>query len=1257
MTHSPARACGRSHSVHDLNLNNMLKTLPLLFFLLSVLSTSEGVAQCDNVDFEDASFMGWQAYYGWISEFSGINTPNTGVVNGRHTIISGTGTDPYSCGNIPLVPPGSGTYVVRLGNSNDDAQAERLQYEFNIDSESTLIVYKYAVVLEDPGHTPNEQPRFEAKVFDPSGQVIGCTFYEVAADPNAPGFDVCGNVVYREWTTVGVDMSEYIGQNVTLDLATGDCTQGGHFGYAYVDAFCAPLEIDSRYCVGTDIVEVTLTAPIGFDYVWSTGETTQEIVVTNPAIGQTFSCTITSVTGCQATLNVILEPTSVETVFDVEDYCQNTVTIVSESTADNGFIESFEWLVDGVSDQMGDTFFKTFDTAGSHTITGVATSDAGCIDTLSQIINILPSPDLISDFTHFCAPDSALATADAFIVDNSPLDYLWEWRDANGVVLESDTTTAGLGYVTPGPGSYEFLAQVTSDQGCPDSLVIPIEVGATPNILMTVSDVCVGENVPFDLPLDPGGALVSWWSDGNPVTVENDSLAGISDVWGEVPVEARYTNVYDGFECPASVNETVFVNPFPAVTLSVDDFCSIEPLEPQAVASVPNNVPLLYTWTLFDGAGNITETAGIAQPGPWALANDDYNLLLSVKTGFGCETITNDAFFVGQTPEVDVVLDSVCTGYNIPYELVHDPLGATVTWTADGAPIIPISDSELPSGLSAFPGDPDIQVTYTNNYGSVTCPNSDAQEVIVHYSPDVQLTVDDLCTDAPLEVTVDASIPDDTPLEIRWELLDGAGELINIQNDVTTFGPSFWPNDTYTLSTIVTSEEGCVETVVNPFLVGQTPAVGLELEEVCAGEAIPYNWTDDPLTAQVLWENGGLPFGGATDTELPATLTANAGDIDISLTFTNVYNTGLECPNEVTVTSYVHAVPEAAWIGDTTLCGGDELFMVDETAIQLDTPYFLEWESDLGVSTADNWQQTVDEAGIFPVSLNTWTTFGCGDTTEFYVRVDPLPTLTTVPEEIADCGPYLFDAEALIQDYAGSIQSFQWNNAWTNTESTENTVEYAVYEGDVQLITATVGTGDPWHICYNTAELTAIGYESPDGDFALGPHIVSADFPLVSLYAEIEHPNDPFSWTLDGVEVNDEDLEWQYAFPKHTPGFHEFCFEVVNQYDCRDHVCKVLEIAEVYSHIPNAFTPNNNGLNDAFGPVIYGPTYMVEYSFQVFNRWGDVVFETTDPDELWNGGDTGGTHFVPDDVYSWKLEYLTIFGEKVEKTGNVIILR
>src|SRR5262245_34317501 len=113
-----------------------------------------------------------------------------------------------------------------------------------------------------------------------------------------------------------------MGSTITIKFSTGDCSLGGHYGYAYIDCMCYPFNVLSDFCAGT--FTATLTAPLGFaSYQWNTGATTQTINIVNPAIGDTFSVTMTSVTGCQVTLHSIIKQSIVASAYNLTDSCFN----------------------------------------------------------------------------------------------------------------------------------------------------------------------------------------------------------------------------------------------------------------------------------------------------------------------------------------------------------------------------------------------------------------------------------------------------------------------------------------------------------------------------------------------------------------------------------------------------------------------------------------------------------------------------------------------------------------------------------------------------------------------------------------------------------------------------------------------------------------------------------------------------------------------------------------------------------------------
>jgi gliding motility-associated-like protein len=87
---------------------------------------------------------------------------------------------------------------------------------------------------------------------------------------------------------------------------------------------------------------------------------------------------------------------------------------------------------------------------------------------------------------------------------------------------------------------------------------------------------------------------------------------------------------------------------------------------------------------------------------------------------------------------------------------------------------------------------------------------------------------------------------------------------------------------------------------------------------------------------------------------------------------------------------------------------------------------------------------------------------------------------------------------------------------------------------------------------------------------------------------------------------------------------------------------------------PNVFTPNGDNTNEGFGPVGKCPE-VTKFTMQVYNRWGDLVFEGLNPDDAWNGEVNGLP--APADVYVWWARYQLPDQSEVLEKGDVTLLR
>ena len=240
---------------------------------------------------------------------------NTGIIPNRHMVITTSEFDPHTNNTLPTIPD-CRNYSVRLGNDNTGAQAESISVNYLVDTtQADLLILQYAVVMQNPNHTPEDQPRFTLEILNSSNQLIDplCGYDDFVASSGL-GWSSYGSVIWNEWTTVGMDLSAYHGQNVKVRLTTRDCERGGHYGYAYFLLDCGSKRMKSDFC-GVDTLR-TFIAPTGFRYQWYWESNPDSIISTSRSV--TFSeqyneriyCKVTSLSkdSCYFTIYGSFEP-------------------------------------------------------------------------------------------------------------------------------------------------------------------------------------------------------------------------------------------------------------------------------------------------------------------------------------------------------------------------------------------------------------------------------------------------------------------------------------------------------------------------------------------------------------------------------------------------------------------------------------------------------------------------------------------------------------------------------------------------------------------------------------------------------------------------------------------------------------------------------------------------------------------------------------------------------------------------------------
>ena len=189
-------------------------------------------------------------------------------IRSRHTVNWRKEQYDLRPGNkLKTIPEGS-LASVRLGNWEGGGQAEGLVYDYEVDtSKASFLLIKYAIVLQDTGHELAESPYFAVRIKDENGQIIDskCGDLEFVVDNG--DWHIEENCVWKDWTSVGWDISEYHGKNIKIELVTSDCMHGAHFGYAYFTIGCANIGIKKTILEEDGLVE--LESPEGFRYIWT----------------------------------------------------------------------------------------------------------------------------------------------------------------------------------------------------------------------------------------------------------------------------------------------------------------------------------------------------------------------------------------------------------------------------------------------------------------------------------------------------------------------------------------------------------------------------------------------------------------------------------------------------------------------------------------------------------------------------------------------------------------------------------------------------------------------------------------------------------------------------------------------------------------------------------------------------------------------------------------------------------------------------
>lgn len=537
-------------------------------------------------------------------------------------------------------------------------------------------------------------------------------------------------------------------------------------------------------------------------------------------------------------------------------------------------------------------------------------------------------------------------------------------------------------------------------------------------------------------------------------------------------------------------------------------------------------------------------------------------------------------------------------------------IGESVTLTGGGATSY-VWDGGVTDGVAFAPGaTTTYTVTGTDDNG---CENTADVTITVNPLPVIDAGADLVICDGDMITLSGAGA--------------GVGGIYAWDGGVTD-GVAFTPGGTTTYMVTGTDASGCVNTDDVLVTVNPLPAIdgGIDVA-ICEGEMVTLSGSGAGAGGTYAWD------GGVTD---GTAFTPGATTI---YTVTGTDASGCINTDDVTVT--VNPIPVIDAGADMDICAGDAIVLSGSGA---------------GVGGTYTWDGGVtDGASFTPGATGTYTVTGvtaegCVNTDDITITVNPLPDVLFEADELVGCAPFPVTFTSL---NPGTTFDWQFGDG---TIGSGATVSHTYLNAGTFSVTLTVTSAIG---C--TASETYINYievvPEPVAEFVYSPGDIFVNNTTVSFTNSSDFA-DYYIWDFGDGSSTTGTTNPIHDFP--AVGNREYNVQLIaaNDLGCADTANQIIFVKDVaLFFIPNTFTPDGDNFNEVFKPIFVSGYDPYDYHMMIFNRWGEMVFESYNAAYGWNGtyGDLG---LVQDDVYIWRIEFGETASDKRTKiNGHVTLIK